>query len=185
MYMMEFGFMCFRCTEGPMNRFTPPQPDYFQEYRRLKQQFPDSLLLIRMGKFYEAFCEDAEVVARICRTRLWQLRDGAAAGLPEIYIETHRQRLVAFGCQVVFAEEVDGRFHVTGPPDSSHVVPVRSRKPARRKRRKTRPGVRNLGTAAPGTGDTPDFSLAPVLRGEGRGEGFRGNVHVQGTSKSQ
>jgi DNA mismatch repair ATPase MutS len=119
-----------------VNYFTPPAPDYFQEYRKLKQQYPDALLLIRMGNFYETFCEDAETLAKICRTRLWHLRDGASAGLPEVYIETHHQRLVTFGCQVVFAEEVDGRFQVTGPPDAAKVVPVRSRKSTGRRRGK-------------------------------------------------
>ena len=40
--------------------FTP----VFKQWHAAKQQYPDVLLLFRMGDFYEMFGEDAEVAAR-------------------------------------------------------------------------------------------------------------------------
>jgi DNA mismatch repair protein MutS len=34
-----------------------------QQYLRLKQQYPDTILFMRLGDFYETFDEDARVVA--------------------------------------------------------------------------------------------------------------------------
>ena len=89
--------------------------DYFEEYRALKREYPDSLLLVLMGNLYETFCEDAEAVSKTCGARLHMRREGALAGLSKTYIEMHRQRLVAAGYQVVFAEEVGGKFRVAEP----------------------------------------------------------------------
>src|SRR5262249_24360466 len=36
-----------------------------QQYRALKQRYPDHLLLFRLGDFYELFLEDAELGARL------------------------------------------------------------------------------------------------------------------------
>ncbi|MBI2873833.1 MAG: hypothetical protein HYY09_01980, partial [Firmicutes bacterium] len=36
----------------------------FQQYLRIKEQHPDSVLFFRNGDFYEMFFEDAEVGAR-------------------------------------------------------------------------------------------------------------------------
>ena len=44
----------------------PPQkeyPPYFEEYRDLKENYTDSIILVRLGDFYEAFDVDAEVLA--------------------------------------------------------------------------------------------------------------------------
>ncbi|MCX4362389.1 MAG: Cas9 inhibitor AcrIIA9 family protein [Clostridia bacterium] len=44
----------------------PPQkeyPPYFEEYRDLKENYTDSIILVRLGDFYEAFDGDAEVLA--------------------------------------------------------------------------------------------------------------------------
>jgi len=36
----------------------------FRQYRAIKEQHPDTLLLFRMGDFYEIFGEDAEIASR-------------------------------------------------------------------------------------------------------------------------
>ena len=36
-----------------------------QQYLRIKAEFPDTLLLFRMGDFYEVFYEDAKLAARL------------------------------------------------------------------------------------------------------------------------
>lgn len=44
----------------------PPKkeyPPYFEEYRDLKENYTDSIILVRLGDFYEAFDGDAEVLA--------------------------------------------------------------------------------------------------------------------------
>ena len=35
-----------------------------QQYERIKAEFPDGILLFRLGDFYETFGKDAEIVSR-------------------------------------------------------------------------------------------------------------------------
>ncbi|OYW13458.1 MAG: DNA mismatch repair protein MutS, partial [Planctomycetales bacterium 12-60-4] len=42
----------------------PPTP-MMQRYLEVKAQNPDSLLLFRMGDFYELFYEDAQIAAKV------------------------------------------------------------------------------------------------------------------------
>lgn len=46
-------------TEPPQKEYPP----YFEEYRDLKENYTDSIILVRLGDFYEAFDGDAEVLA--------------------------------------------------------------------------------------------------------------------------
>ena len=51
-----------------------------QQYLRIKNEHPDTLLFYRMGDFYELFFEDAEKAARLMDITL--TTRGASAGQP-------------------------------------------------------------------------------------------------------
>ena len=53
-----------------------------QQYLRIKQDHPDTLLFYRMGDFYELFFEDAEKAARLMDITL--TTRGASAGQPAL-----------------------------------------------------------------------------------------------------
>jgi len=55
-----------------------------RQYRSFKEQYPDCILLFRMGDFYEMFYEDAKTASRepgLALTSRW--RGPAAADWPE------------------------------------------------------------------------------------------------------
>jgi hypothetical protein len=41
------------------------KPDLFEQHAKLKSQYPDVLLLLRVGDFWEAFDDDADTIARV------------------------------------------------------------------------------------------------------------------------
>jgi DNA mismatch repair protein MutS len=86
-------------------------PPIWQQYQRLKRQHPNSLLLFRLGDFYETFDADAELVARELEIVLTSRELGRGqrhplAGIPHHSLETHRARLVARGHRVAICEQI-------------------------------------------------------------------------------
>ncbi|MDR0672437.1 MAG: DNA mismatch repair protein MutS [Zoogloeaceae bacterium] len=82
-----------------------------QQYLRLKQQHPKSLLLYRMGDFYELFYGDAEKAARLLDITLTTRGQSAGepirmAGIPYHALETYLARLIKLGESVVICEQV-------------------------------------------------------------------------------
>jgi DNA mismatch repair protein MutS len=82
-----------------------------QQYLRLKEQYPDMLLLYRMGDFYETFFEDAEKAARLLDITLTTRGKSAGraikmAGVPFHAVEQYLTRLLKLGESVVIAEQV-------------------------------------------------------------------------------
>jgi DNA mismatch repair ATPase MutS len=93
-------------------------PDYFEWYRRIKKYYPECLLLIKMGQFYETFGPDAEAMTKVCGFRLHQKNDGVVAAIPERLGPRSFDQLVAAGHRLVFAEETKAGFRFTGPPET-------------------------------------------------------------------
>ena len=86
---------------------TPMMAQYF----RLKEDFPDTLLLYRMGDFYEVFYDDARKANRLLDITL--TTRGASngqpvvmAGVPAHSLESYLARLVKQGEAVAIAEQV-------------------------------------------------------------------------------
>jgi len=82
-----------------------------RQYLELKRQYPDAILLFRLGDFYEAFDEDAEVVARELDLVLTSRPVGKGqrvpmAGIPHHAVEPYLARLVERGYRVAIAEQV-------------------------------------------------------------------------------
>ncbi len=81
------------------------------QYLRLKQPFPDALLLFHLGDFYELYDEDARVAARELGVTLTarEFTGGKRVPMcPLLYhaVEGHIKRLVARGYKVAIAEQI-------------------------------------------------------------------------------
>jgi DNA mismatch repair protein MutS len=83
-----------------------------QQYLRLKQQYPDAILLFRMGDFYEMFLEDARVAAPLLEIAL-TTRDKSHAnappmcGVPHHAVDTYIDRLLKHGWKVAVCEQLE------------------------------------------------------------------------------
>ena len=119
-------------------------PDYFEWYRRIKKYYPECVLLIKMGMFYETFAQDAEIMTKVCGFWLHQKNDGVVAGIPERLGPRSFDQLVAAGHRLVFAKETKTGFEFTGPPEAwaGAEAAVKDKKvelPAQHKREKRKP----------------------------------------------
>ena len=92
-----------------------------RQYARFKKQHPDSILLFRMGDFYETFYDDAKTVSRVCGITLTsrQHGDGAVplAGFPYHAIDTYLKRLIVAGCKVAVCDQIQDPREAKGVVD--------------------------------------------------------------------
>ena len=82
-----------------------------QQYLRLKAEYPDALLLFRLGDFFEMFDGDAEIGSRelglTLTSRLFSKDERSPmAGVPWHHADTHIGRLVERGYKVAIAEQI-------------------------------------------------------------------------------
>ena len=92
-----------------------------RQYLQFKAKYADSLLLFRMGDFYECFDEDARTLSKILDVALTARDVGggqksALAGIPYHSLDTHLSRLVASGLKIAIAEQT------TSEPNSEGIV---------------------------------------------------------------
>src|SRR3989442_2705172 len=59
------------------------------QYARMKAKHPDTILLFRLGDFYETFEEDAGVTSRVLGIKLTKRGNGTAADIPLAGIPYH------------------------------------------------------------------------------------------------
>ncbi|HRE49715.1 MAG TPA: DNA mismatch repair protein MutS [Aggregatilineales bacterium] len=82
-----------------------------QQYLDIKGQYPDKLLLFRLGDFYEAFDGDAEIIARELDLTLTARpnKNGKIpmAGVPHHAVDGYIARLVEKGFHVVVADQME------------------------------------------------------------------------------
>ncbi len=81
------------------------------QYLAIKASYPDTLLLYRMGDFYELFFADAEKAARLLNITLTQRGQSAGApvvmaGVPFHALDTYLARLIKLGESVAICEQV-------------------------------------------------------------------------------
>ncbi len=91
-----------------------------QQYLALKAGHPDTLLLYRMGDFYELFYEDAEKAARLLDITLTRRGQSAGqpvvmAGVPFHSVDTYLARLIKLGESVAICEQVGDVATAKGP----------------------------------------------------------------------
>ncbi|MEP6691794.1 MAG: DNA mismatch repair protein MutS [Gemmatimonadaceae bacterium] len=83
-----------------------------QQYREIKSQHQDAILLFRMGDFYEMFYDDAETASRVLGLTLTARNNGGAAdvplaGVPVKALTEYLRRLVQRGYRVAICEQVE------------------------------------------------------------------------------
>jgi DNA mismatch repair protein MutS len=84
----------------------------FRQYRALKEANPDSILLFRMGDFFEMFFEDAERASRLLELTLTARGKGTdkvvpMCGFPHHQLEAYTARLVRADQRVAICEQVE------------------------------------------------------------------------------
>ncbi|MEN8625148.1 DNA mismatch repair protein MutS [Psychrobacter proteolyticus] len=98
------------------------------QYLTMKANYPQALLLYRMGDFYELFFDDAKRAAQILDitlTRRGTDKAGntiAMAGVPFHAADSYMARLIAAGQTVVVCEQIDES--TTGSADNKSNVPA-------------------------------------------------------------
>ncbi len=90
------------------------------QYRKIKEQHKDTLLLFRVGDFYEMFYEDAGIGAKALNLTLTSRPHGPdnrvpLAGVPAKALDTYVGRLVAQGFKVAVCDQLE-------PPDAHKPV---------------------------------------------------------------
>ncbi len=90
-----------------------------RQWERAKAQYPDTLLLFRMGDFYELFGDDAKIVARECEITLTarnKEKDDAIpmCGVPYHSVERHIVTLLSRGYRVAVCEQMEDPKYARG-----------------------------------------------------------------------
>ena len=88
------------------------------QYYELCDRYDEALVLFQVGDFYEAFCEAAARVARLCEITLTQRTDStgeyAMAGIPIDNAESYIETLLDAGYRVAVADQVEDPDEVSG-----------------------------------------------------------------------
>ncbi|ESS08260.1 MAG: mismatch repair ATPase (MutS family), partial [uncultured archaeon A07HN63] len=91
------------------------------QYVDLCEQHPDAIILFQVGDFYEAFCEAAEEVARVCEVTLTQREDSTGeypmAGIPIDNAASYLEALVDADYRVALADQVEDAEAASGLVD--------------------------------------------------------------------
>lgn len=91
-----------------INDYTPAMRQYIE----VKRRYPETLILFRMGDFYETFFDDAVKANRligITLTKRGKMKNGdpiPMAGIPMVSLDQYVARLVRLGESVVIAEQL-------------------------------------------------------------------------------
>src|SRR2546423_6097693 len=102
--------------EAPGTAHTP----MMQQYLALKAEYPDMLLLYRMGDFYETFYDDARRAAKLLDITLTARGQSAGqpipmAGVPVHSLDQYLARLVKLGESVAICEQIGDPAPAKGP----------------------------------------------------------------------
>jgi len=92
--------VCKAMTES--EKLTPMMQQYFEVKRGLSK---DTMLLFRLGDFFEMFFEDAEAASRILGLTLTRRQEHPMAGLPAHALDTYVGRLLAAGRRVAICDQ--------------------------------------------------------------------------------
>lgn len=78
-----------------------------KQFEEMKAKHPDSVLLFRVGDFYESYGEDAEVVAKELGITLTKKGNTTMAGFPHQSLDNYLPKLVRAGKRVAMCEQLD------------------------------------------------------------------------------
>ncbi|MCH2197448.1 MAG: DNA mismatch repair protein MutS [Flavobacteriales bacterium] len=90
----------------------PAETPLMKQYNKIKSQYPDALLLFRVGDFYETFGEDAIKASQVLGIVLTKRKNGAAAyvelaGFPHHSLDTYLPKLVRAGNRVAICDQLE------------------------------------------------------------------------------
>ncbi|MCX6151931.1 MAG: DNA mismatch repair protein MutS [Ignavibacteriales bacterium] len=82
------------------------------QYHKIKENHPDTILLFRVGDFFETFEEDAKTASKVLGITLTRRANGSAgdvplAGFPFHAIDTYLPKLVRSGYRVAVCEQME------------------------------------------------------------------------------
>ena len=86
-----------------------------KQFRDIKTQYPDAMLLFRCGDFYETYAEDAVKASKILNITLTHRSNGASeasqalemAGFPFHALDTYLPKLVRAGLRVAICDQLE------------------------------------------------------------------------------
>jgi DNA mismatch repair protein MutS len=89
------------------------------QYAKVKAEYPDTILLFRVGDFFETFEEDAKTASKVLGITLTKRANGAAgavplAGFPHHALDTYLPKLVRAGLRVAVCEQMENPKYVKG-----------------------------------------------------------------------
>ena len=89
-----------------------PATPLLKQFYRIKAQYPDSLLLYRVGDFYETFGEDAIIASKVLGIVLTRRASGKGsyielAGVPHHALESYLPKLVQAGYKVAVCDQLE------------------------------------------------------------------------------
>jgi DNA mismatch repair protein MutS len=91
---------------------------WLAQYKQWKDEYPDALLLFRMGDFYECFFDDARVVSStlgIALTSRDPEKSIPMAGIPRHALQGYLARLIRAGHRAAICEQIEGQGAEQGP----------------------------------------------------------------------
>jgi DNA mismatch repair protein MutS len=82
-----------------------------RQYLRVKQRYPEAIVLFRLGDFYETFDEDARLVSQLLEITLTSREMGKGhripmAGIPHHALDNYLARLISRGHKVAVCEQL-------------------------------------------------------------------------------
>ncbi len=83
-----------------------------RQYGEIKARYPDTILLFRMGDFFETFEEDAKITARVLGITLTRRGNGASgetplAGFPHHALDAYLPKLLKAGHRVAICQQLE------------------------------------------------------------------------------
>ena len=97
-----------------MPRLRQSEPSMMELYKEVKKQHEDAILLCRVGDFYEAFFEDAELISRLLEIALTtrshknqKTPPPPMAGIPHHALDSYLYKLVAAGHKVAILDQTE------------------------------------------------------------------------------
>src|SRR6056297_3366036 len=90
-----------------------------QQYHKVKENYPNSILFFRMGDFYEMFEDDAKLAARLLDIALTSRNKGGGektpmAGVPAHSAESYIASLIESGHKVAICEQIEDPSEASG-----------------------------------------------------------------------
>ncbi len=97
----------------------PVETPMMKQYNEIKVQYPDAVLLFRVGDFYETFSEDAVRASEILGITLTRRANGSAqyvelAGFPHHALDTYLPKLVRANLRVAICDQLEDPKTVKG-----------------------------------------------------------------------